>query len=214
MSSFSFNQLTEPTCYADPKAPSGFDPTIAYVLGQCCALSYEQYAKYPGKLATSGTFEAGETYQMIGEPFMTSESIGTGSTAGTSGDYRPVPIGFALKCTPASGSPYNVVTLRGTRTYSEWISDAEAFPAPFRVGTNNGDGYDDSVAFTATLPVEVLMKSAPPSMASSAARRIRSFSFSTPVSRIALTGTAKPAARFTRWTRVKTTSSRPSISDW
>ena len=150
MTAFSFNQLTEPTCYANPKAPSGFDPTIAYVLGQCCALSYDQYAKYPNKLDTAGTFEAGEKYQMIGEPFMTSESIGTGSTAGTSGDYRPVPIGFALQCTPASGSPYNVVTLRGTRTYSEWISDAEAFPAPFRVGTNNGDGYDDSVAFTAT----------------------------------------------------------------
>ena len=52
------------------------------------------------------------------------------------------------------------------------------------------------VALTATLPVEVFRKSAPPASASSAARRISSGSSSSPVSRIAFSW-RRPAASLT-----------------
>jgi len=47
-SPFKFTQLVEPSNNADPShLPNDFQPDIAYLAGQCCSLSYQQYAKYP-----------------------------------------------------------------------------------------------------------------------------------------------------------------------
>lgn len=53
------------------------------------------------------------------------------------------------------------------------------------------------VAFTATLPVEVLMKSAPASMPSQLARRMLSYVESSPVSKMTFSRAVEPQASFT-----------------
>jgi hypothetical protein len=53
-----------------------------------------------------------------------------------------VPVGFALRGAMTSGGPaMNIIALRGTQTYNEWISDIDAVPTPFHVGNNNGNYY-------------------------------------------------------------------------
>ncbi|MOA20463.1 hypothetical protein D3C78_1409090 [compost metagenome] len=69
-----------------------------------------------------------------------------------------------------------------------------------------------SVALTATLPVEVLMKSAPSAMASSEARRMRTLSFSSPVSRMTLRSTGAAQALRTAATMVETADSSPAMN--
>lgn len=53
------------------------------------------------------------------------------------------------------------------------------------------------VAFTATLPVDVLMKSAPPIMPSQEARRMLSYVESSPVSKMTLRRALSPHSAFT-----------------
>lgn len=136
----SYTHLTQPHDTVSPVAPAGFDRAIAYALAQACALSYQQYAQYPKVLPTSGRFANGEAWEMVGAPFTTSEAL-----VGHNGTYRTVPIGFVMKVTPTGTAPrpYNVICLRGTRSTTEWLNDAEAVPEPFRVGTKNGEGYGD-----------------------------------------------------------------------
>lgn len=145
MSDLPFAQLTEPTKYVSPDPPAKpFDAEIAYVLGQCCNLTYQQYADYPAALPASGSLETGYTYEMIGTPLMTSEPIGTSTVTGQSGYYRAAPAGFGMKCSKGS-TAFNVIAIRGTRSYSEWLEDLEAIPTPFRLGDNGGAGYPETL---------------------------------------------------------------------
>ena len=138
-----FNPLTQPTSKVSSTPPRGFFTATGYVLAQCSDLSYQQYGQDPTPLPTAGSFVKGETYTIVGDPITTSEAIGTGTVAGQPGYYRKVPIGFVMQVSVNSTASYNVVCLRGTRTYSEWLSDATAVPAPFRVGNNGGNySYD------------------------------------------------------------------------
>lgn len=151
MTAPTFNALIQPTNTVSAAAPAGFCTATGYVLAQCCNLSYTQYSQYPTALPATGTFANGESYSMIGAPFTTSESIGTGSEPGKQGDYRTIPVGFAMQVSVGGTASYNVVCLRGTRTYSEWLSDATAVPSPFRVGNNGGKYYHLISAETAIL---------------------------------------------------------------
>jgi hypothetical protein len=140
-SKFSFNQLTQPASTVSKTPPSGFDANVAYTLGLCCDLTYTQYAKYPTALPQTGQLPNGVNYKMIGDPIMTSEAIGTSTVVNQSGDYRTFPAGFLMQCTDGR-KKYNVLALRGTQTYEEWIKDADAFPTGYLVGDNGGSGYE------------------------------------------------------------------------
>lgn len=147
--SIAFTQLVEPTNSVQSSQPAPFDAVMAYLLGQCCSVTYNQFDAglnasldfsqltlpgYSSITATSST------------PFSVYEANEPGPTAGDVGDYFQVPAGFGaeLKLTPTSGSAFSiiVVALRGTRTWSEWLDDADVFPVPFAgaVGTNSGLG--------------------------------------------------------------------------
>jgi len=143
----SFNQLTQPTNTVSATAPSGFDPATALILGNACNLTYLQYASGIAALSAALIQRAmgtDGTFTQIGDGFTSSESIGTESTTGTTGDYRTVPIGFAMNYAPSDGSQgFNIIALRGTRTYQEWLDDVEAIPAYWHVGNNNGNYYDE-----------------------------------------------------------------------
>jgi len=142
-----FNQLTQPTNTVSATAPSGFDPAVGLILGNACNLAYLQYASGIAALSADliqQTMGTNGTFTQIGDGFTTSESIGTGATAGTAGYYRTVPVGFAMNYTPSSGGQgFNIIALRGTRTYQEWLDDAEAIPAYWYVGNNNGQYFEE-----------------------------------------------------------------------
>jgi hypothetical protein len=147
--SITYTPLVEPTSSVQSSQPAPFDAVMAYLLGQCCSVTYHQFDAglnapldfsqltlpgYSSIKATSST------------PFSVYEANEPGPTTGDVGDYFQVPAGFGveLELTPTSGSAFSiiVVALRGTRTWSEWLDDAEAFPVPFAgvVGTNSGLG--------------------------------------------------------------------------
>ncbi|WJG07625.1 lipase family protein [Aliiglaciecola sp. LCG003] len=144
----SFNKLTQPCNTVSSSAPYGFEPATGLILGNACNLTYLQYAHGDAALSESlisQTMGIDGTFTQIGKGFTTSESIGTGTTANMAGDYRTVPIGFAMNYTSLDGNGgFNIIALRGTRTYQEWINDAEAIPAFWHVGNNNGDYYDEA----------------------------------------------------------------------
>ncbi len=146
MRDLSFTKLTEPSHYYSVPAPQNFNATIAYVLGQSCNLTYKQYKRYPKPLSSSGSLSPGITYSMIGDPFTTSEPIGTGTVARQSVDYRKVPIGFAMEC-KSSTTSFNVIALRGTENRDEWLKDVEAYPTEFLVGNNGGKGYTKELLY-------------------------------------------------------------------
>jgi Lipase (class 3). len=138
-----FTQLTEPQQYATPTGlPAGFDPTIALLLGNCCNLAYSQFASGTTSLAPAqiAGLWSGNTLSQL-EGFTLSEAIAAGAEIGTTGEYVTFPVGFALTGSIPGRPPMNIIALRGTRTYNEWINDAEAIPAPWHVGTNNGNYY-------------------------------------------------------------------------
>lgn len=142
-SPFAFTQLTEPQQYASPVGlPGGFDPEIALLLGNCCNLTYSQFASGSTSLTAAqiaGLWSGNSLSQLEG--FTVSEAIAAGAEIGTTGEYVTLPVGFALTGSIPGRPAMNIIALRGTRTYNEWIDDAEAIPAPWHVGTNNGNYY-------------------------------------------------------------------------
>lgn len=145
---FTLTPLVGPASEVTPTPPAGFDAGVAALLGACCNLTYTQFAAgnpqiTPQQIAAA--LPASNTYALIGNGLTLSEPIasadGGSDLSGEAGLYVTVPIGFALKVTPASGPAFNVIALRGTRTYAEWITDVDAIPAPFVVGSNNGQYY-------------------------------------------------------------------------
>lgn len=143
-SPFAFNQLTEPQQYVSPTSlPNGFDTEIALLLGNCCNLTYSQFASGSTTLTAAqiARLWSGNSLSQLGEGFTVSESIAAGAQIGTTGEYVTFPVGFALTGSIPGRPKMNIIALRGTRTYNEWIDDAEAIPSPWHVGSNNGNLY-------------------------------------------------------------------------
>jgi hypothetical protein len=143
-SPFAFTQLTEPQQYASPTGiPAGFDTEIALLLGNCCNLTYSQFASGATSLTAAqiAGLWSGNSLSQLGAGFTTSEAIAAGAEIGTTGEYVTFPVGFALTGSIPGRPPMNIIALRGTRTYNEWIDDAEAIPASWHVGTNDGKYY-------------------------------------------------------------------------
>ena len=142
--SLALTPLVEPARIVSPTVSlPGFDPYLALLLGGCCNLTYDQFASGSATLSAAqiaGLGPGNALTQIAG--LTSSESIGTGADLGAPGAYTTIPAGFALTGAPAAGAPpVNLIALRGTRTYAEWISDAEGIPTPFRVGDNGGQLY-------------------------------------------------------------------------
>lgn len=136
---FVFTPLVEPTSNATPTPPpQPFDPVIAYLLGQCCNLTYTQFdAGLNWKPDFSSLTLNGFTISASNpHPLSVYEAIEPGPTTGDVGDYVQVPAGFVvqLTLTPTGGGKAQtmmVVALRGTRTWEEWNTDADGIPTPF-----------------------------------------------------------------------------------
>lgn len=147
-----FTVLVEPTSnVTQSPPPAPFDAGIAYVLGQCCSLTYVQFDQDSIDTAAFSTLNLlgslkGYTVSASNlQPFTASEANEPGPTTGDIGDYDQVTAGFGVQLTltpPNNGSPENIiiVALRGTRTWAEWINNADAFPVPFAGSTGTNDG--------------------------------------------------------------------------
>lgn len=146
-----FTSLVQPTSSVSttPSAES-FDAGTAYLLGQCCALTYAQFDAGTVTLDSFSAIQlagslAGYTLQASNlVPFTVSEGSEPGPTAGDVGDYYQTQGGFGvqLSLTKAGENAlsWTVIALRGTRTFSEWLDDAEALPVAFAPGTIELDG--------------------------------------------------------------------------
>ncbi len=136
--SFAFTPLIEPTANVTPTPPAApFSAVMAYLMGQCCSLTYAQFAAglnwtpdFSG-LALSGYTITASNPQVL----TVYEANEPGPTSGQVGDYTQFPAGFAvqLTLTPTGGNGQGmvVVALRGTRSWDEWFTDADGLPTPF-----------------------------------------------------------------------------------
>ena len=143
---FAFTSLTEPGSSVTSTLPPGFDATMAYLLGQCCSLTYAQFdaglnwtPDFSSLALTNYTIAASNAVA-----FSAYEANEPGPTTGDVGDYFQVPAGFAvqLELTPSGGGQAKqivVVALRGTRTWEEWFTDADGIPTAFVAGQSSDD---------------------------------------------------------------------------
>jgi len=126
--------------------PAPFDPKMAYLLGQCCSLTYAQFdaglnwvPDFSSLTLTGYSISATNPV-----PFSVYESNGPAATTGDVGNYYQVAAGFGVQLTlsPGSGSPETiiVIALRGTQTWTEWFDDADVFPVPFGATGPLSDG--------------------------------------------------------------------------
>ena len=132
----SFTQLTENSTNTTMKLPDGFDPMTAWLLAQCCTLTYLQYdtSKPPdfSRLTLTGAKLTPGTAHVL----WASEANVPESSPDYPGSYAKLPVGFAADIRQTgvdskSSLPahFVVVALRGTQTWDEWIDDAEAYSA-------------------------------------------------------------------------------------
>jgi triacylglycerol lipase len=155
MTTFSVSQLVESPSSASWSAsssgfnpPSSFNAQYALLLAQCCGIAYEQYvgsATIPPPdsdlSSLPSTFNSQTaTYSQLGS-LTASESIGLGSPVGSASDgaYRTVPFGLVIQVSLGGVPAFNVLVLRGTQTYQEWINDGDILPAAFAVVQGAGD---------------------------------------------------------------------------
>ena len=140
---FPFNLLTEPSTNTTTNVPAGFNVNMAWLLGQCCNVTYQDYNQNIAPDLSSLTLGPGVTVSAtLVQGFTASEANGPASTVADPGDYTTFPAGFAAVISvsnPPSGVPpqFIVVALRGTQTWEEWIEDAEAYPTFFAGGNSN-----------------------------------------------------------------------------
>jgi hypothetical protein len=139
-----FTALTEPTDLANPSPlPSDFDATMAMILAKACGHTYTQYAQGSPlteaqyqNLNTDGTHY---TFSCVAT-FTASEALGP-SDLGTpqpqpgAGEFDTVPFGFVATASDGSLPVFNVLALRGSQTYAEWVNDINALPVSFPFGT-------------------------------------------------------------------------------
>ena len=149
-SSSPFTSLVQPTASVSATpAASSFDPGTAYLLGQCCALTYAQFD------AGAITLDSFSAMQLAGSldghalkasnlvEFTVSEASEPGPTPGDVGDYFQTQGGFGVQLAMTQGQSthtWTVIALRGTRTFTEWLDDAEALPVAFAPGIVELDG--------------------------------------------------------------------------
>jgi hypothetical protein len=140
---FAFTPVVQPSSTLSTTPPAGFDVNAGALMGNICALTYTQFAAGSTTIDKTDLKALGGTLTQPPVAFCTiSESIAAGATIGSSGEYATVVGGFALTGTMPDGTEANIIAMRGTRTYGEWIDDATAIPASFTVGTNAGKGYN------------------------------------------------------------------------
>jgi Lipase (class 3) len=161
---FAFNTLTEPTQHATPGSlPSGFDATMAMILAKACGHTYTQYAQ--GSPLTEAQYQNlnadGTRYTFSGvAAFTASEALGPpdlgtpGATPPEIGAFDTVPFGFVATASDGSKPVFNVLALRGTQTYAEWVNDIDALPVEFAFGTGyvHGGFYSQYVTGTDGTP--------------------------------------------------------------
>lgn len=139
---FAFNALTEPSSNANPSPlPSGFDVDMALILANACNLCYTQYAQ--GSPLTTEQYQSlnggGSSYTFSGAAtFSASESLGFGAAQVGAGAFTTVPFGFVATASTNNAAVFNVLALRGTQTYAEWLNDIDVVPASFSLVSNNG----------------------------------------------------------------------------
>ena len=142
-SNIAFTPLVEPSSVIVSPS-SHFETQIAWLLAQLSGLTYSQYDSGPGTLPDFSSLTLGPKYKVTAsapKAFTVSEPAGPGSIPGDSGDYYPAAAGFGVTINiNGSGINYTfaAIALRGTRTWTEWLDDAEAVPAVF-------DGNSDDV---------------------------------------------------------------------
>lgn len=143
---FAFTSTVQQAGTVTTSAPQGFDVNAAALMGALCLQSYNQYALGQTAIGAATLSGLGGSLTQLQDTSLTiSESIGTGSEIGGSysGEYATVVGGFALTGTMPDGTQANIIVLRGTRTYNEWLNDVTAVPSTWHVGTNNGAGFND-----------------------------------------------------------------------
>lgn len=139
---FQFTTLVQPTSTVAATPPSEpFDAGIAYLMGQCCTLTYNQFdagtitAADFSSLDLAGSLAGYLATPSNLQPFTISEAIELGPTPGDVGDYTTVQGGFGVLLTlTKEGQPtkeLTVIALRGTRSFEEWLDDAMFIPVPF-----------------------------------------------------------------------------------
>jgi hypothetical protein len=139
---FQFTTLVQPTATVGTTPPAEpFDAGIAYLMGQCCTLTYNQFDA--GTITAADFTSLDLTGSLAGysatvsnlTPFTISEAIEPGPTPGDVGDYTTVQGGFGVLLTlTQQGQPtkeLTVIALRGTRSFAEWLDDASFIPVPF-----------------------------------------------------------------------------------
>ena len=143
---FALTSVVQPASTVSATAPAGFDVQAGALMAAICTLTYTQFASGATAIAADALSGLGGSLtQPQNTLFTLSESITAGATIGSSGEYATVVGGFALTGTMPNGTRANIIALRGTRTYGEWVDDVSAVPARWHVGTNNGKGFSDIV---------------------------------------------------------------------
>ena len=143
LQSFAFNLLTEPSANTTSAVPNGFNVYMAWLLGQCCNVTYQDYNQDTPPNLQALTLGPGITIpSTLVQGFTASEANGPSSTVSDPGDYSTFPAGFAAVISvssPPTGVPssFIVVALRGTQTWQEWVMDAESYPTIFAGGNNS-----------------------------------------------------------------------------
>ncbi len=133
--------------------PTGFNVGTALIMAQCCALTYVQFSQQPANLTTSqlsalnvasGPNATNYTFTQLSYstpaifPFTGSESLGFGFNSTQPGAFVTLPFGFAAQAADSNGTAlFNVIALRGTQTFEEWVSDADAVGTSYSIGTQS-----------------------------------------------------------------------------
>lgn len=141
---FAFTPLVEPSGSVVQTPLTAEQASMFYILGQCCALTYSAMDESSIQPSDFSSFDlvgpyAGWTLSAANvQAFPRSEAVAPGSITGDVGDYYTVQAGFGaqLTLTPPSGGGGSaftvaVIALRGTRTWTEWITDIEVFPVVY-----------------------------------------------------------------------------------
>lgn len=146
MTTFALTPLVNAPSASISKA---FQPTFALIMAQCCALTYTQLSQQasPSTALTaselsalnvaSGPNATNYTFTQLSSspgviPFTGSEAVGLGFTSSDPGAFVTLPFGFAVQASDNQGNAaFNIIALRGTKTYEEWVTDVDILPTSF-----------------------------------------------------------------------------------
>jgi Lipase (class 3) len=131
---FGFTSLTESSTNTTMTLPADFDPMSAWLLAQCCGLTYLQYDTATPPALSTLTLTGATITPGTPQVLTVSEANGPESSPDYPGSYTNMSVGFAVSISQSGAkgslpSQFIVVALRGTQTWDEWMGDAEAYPA-------------------------------------------------------------------------------------